>query len=144
MQRLSYPAKLSPEHKGAYTVTFPDLPEAITSGAGRDDAVTQAADCLACALAGRMVDGIQIPRPSKPRKHFHLVQVPFYLAPKVALYMAMRENNINNSQLARKLGVSETVVRRMLNPNHDTKPEKLQAALEALGKRILVAVENAA
>ena len=41
-------------------------------------------------------------------------------------------------------GWSETVVRRMLNPRHDTKPEKIQAALEMLGKRITVAVEDAA
>ena len=73
-----------------------------------------------------------------------MIQVPLYLAPKLALYMAMNEKRVNNVQLARKLGVSETVVRRMLNPRHDTKPEKIQVALEALGKRITVAVEDAA
>jgi hypothetical protein len=45
--------------------------------------------------------------------------------------------------LARRLGVSETVVRRMLNPKHNTKPEKIQAALAALGKRIVVTFEDA-
>ncbi len=146
MQHLSYPARLSPEPERAYTVTFRDLPEAITSGTDLDDALAQAADCLSCALAGRIKDRREIPRASRPRRGsgFHLIQVPLYLAPKVALYMAMRESNTNNSQLARKLGVTETVIRRMLNPHHDTKAEKLQAALEALGKRILVAVENAA
>jgi antitoxin HicB len=57
---------------------------------------------------------------------------------------AMREQGINNSALARRLGVRETVVRRMLDPNHETRSEKLQAALDALGKRIVVAVEDAA
>ena len=42
------------------------------------------------------------------------------------------------------LGVSETVIRRMLNPKHDTKPGKIQAALAALGKRIVVTFEDAA
>lgn len=145
MQQLSYPAKFSPEPKGVYTVTFPDLSEAITSGTDLDDALTQSVDCPACALAGRRKDGKEIPRPSRARKGsgVHWIEVPLKLAPKVALYMALRES-INNTQLARKLGVTETVVRRMLNPHHDTKPENLQAALEALGKRILVAVENAA
>jgi antitoxin HicB len=46
--------------------------------------------------------------------------------------------------LAKQLGVSETVVRRMLDPKHDTKPEKIQAALAALGKRIVVRFEDAA
>ncbi|HEU0142912.1 MAG TPA: hypothetical protein VFQ79_24545 [Bryobacteraceae bacterium] len=56
----------------------------------------------------------------------------------------MREKGINNSELARRLGVRETVVRRMLDPEHETKTEKLQAALEVLGKRIVVGVEDAA
>lgn len=38
----------------------------------------------------------------------------------------------------------ETVVRRMLDPDHETKSEKIQAALELLGKRIVMAVEDAA
>ena len=49
-----------------------------------------------------------------------------------------------NTELARRLGVSETVVRRMLNPKHDTRPEKIQAALEALGKRVVMAYDDAA
>ena len=55
----------------------------------------------------------------------------------------MKELRINNSELARRLGVRETVVRRMLDPDHDTKAEKLQAALELLGRRITVSVEAA-
>jgi len=70
--------------------------------------------------------------------------VALYLAPKLALYLAMREKRINNSELARRLGVTETIVRRMLNPKHDTKLEKLQEALESLGKKVLIAVEDAA
>ena len=56
----------------------------------------------------------------------------------------MPELGVSNSELARRLGVRETVVRRMLDPDHETKTKKLQAALEALGKRIVVAIEDAA
>lgn len=44
----------------------------------------------------------------------------------------MRERRVPNTELAKRLGVSETVVRRMLNPRHATRPEKIQAALAAL------------
>jgi len=54
------------------------------------------------------------------------------------------EQGVSNSELARRLGVRETVVRRMLDPDHDTRSEKIQAALEALGKRIVVAIDDAA
>jgi antitoxin HicB len=56
----------------------------------------------------------------------------------------MREHSIRNTELAGRLGVSESVVRRILDPKHNTKPEKIQAALNALGKRIVVSFEDAA
>jgi hypothetical protein len=56
----------------------------------------------------------------------------------------MRERRIPNTELAKRLNVSETVIRRMLNPKHDTNPERIQAAPAALGKRIVVAFEDAA
>ena len=56
----------------------------------------------------------------------------------------MRERNMRNTELAARLRVSETVVRRMLDPKHNTKPERIQSALAALGKRIVVAFEDAA
>jgi antitoxin HicB len=73
-----------------------------------------------------------------------MVPVPLWIAPKLALYWRMRELGLSNSALARKLGVGETVVRRMLNPDHATKADKIQAALEALGKRLLMVLEDAA
>lgn len=143
MNGFAYPALFRFAEDGV-TVTFRDLPEAITSGEDLADAVEEGADCLAEALAGRIMLREEIPVPSRPRRGERLVPVPLYLAPKLALYLAMREARINNSQLARKLGVSELVVRRMLNPRHDTKPEKLQRALAALGKQLVVAAADAA
>jgi hypothetical protein len=37
----------------------------------------------------------------------------------------------------------KTGLARRLNPKHNTKPEKIQAALAALGKRIVVTFEDA-
>jgi antitoxin HicB len=56
----------------------------------------------------------------------------------------MREGGLRNTELAKRLGASETVIRRMLDPKHNTKPERIQAALAALGKRIVVRFEDAA
>ena len=46
--------------------------------------------------------------------------------------------------LARRLGLHERVVRRMLDPEHATKAEKIQAALAMLGKQMTVEVRDAA
>lgn len=145
MFSLSYPAILKPEAKGkGFVVNFPNLPEALTGGEDLDEALEEAEDCLGEALAGRLVRREDIPAPSALRKGQYGITVPLYLAPKLALYVAMREQAVSNSELARRLRCSETVVRRMLDPKHDSKPEKLQAALAALGKRVLVAIEEAA
>src|ERR1035437_2237827 len=140
-----YPASFLPEENGkGFHVRFRDLPEALTGGDDLEDTLVQAADCLAEAIAGRIVRGDAIPAPSKLKHGQYPISVPLYLAPKLALYLAMREGGIRNTELAKRLGVSETVVRRMLDPKHNTKPERIQAALAALGKRIVVRFENAA
>jgi len=141
----TYPASVLPEENGqGFYVQFPDLPEALTSGDVQEDALAQAADCLAEALAGRIRRGDSIPAPSRVKRGQHAIGVPLYLAPKLALFLAMREHGLRNTELAARLGVSETVVRRMLDPRHNTKPERIQAALTALGKRIVVSFEDAA
>jgi len=140
-----YPASFIRETGGGgFHVQFPDLPEALTGGDDLDDTRVQAVDCLAEAIAGRIRRGDDIPKPSRPRRGQHPIGVPLYLAPKLALYLGMRDLGIRNTELARRLGVSETVVRRMLDPRHDTKPEKIETALTALGKRIVVTFEDAA
>lgn len=73
-----------------------------------------------------------------------MVPVPLWLAPKLALYLAMREQGVNNSELARRLGLHERVIRRMLDPEHATKAEKIQGALAVLGKQLTVEVRDAA
>ena len=145
MFTATYPASfLSEENGRGFHVRFPDLPEALTGGVDLDDTHQQAADCLAEAIAGRISRGDEIPVPSKLRRGQYPISVPLYLAPKLALYLALRDAGMRNTELAKRLGVSETVVRRMLDPKHNTKPEKIQSALAALGKRIVVRFEDAA
>ena len=144
MRRFQYPATLTREKAGGLTVRFADLPEAITSGADRQDALMQAADCLEEAIAGRVSDGLEIPKPSSPRRNQILVPVPAPTAAKAALYLAIREAGIKNTELARRLRCDEKEVRRMLDPHHPTKLPRIQQALEALGKRLVIAMEEEA
>jgi antitoxin HicB len=121
MFTASYPASFLPEDNGkGFHVRFPDLPEALTEGDDIEDTFAQAADCLAEAIAGRIARADEIPPPSKPKRGQHVISVPLYLAPKLALYLTVRERQ------------------------HETKHEKIQAAITALGKRIVVTFEDAA
>ncbi len=144
MFSFAYPASLRPDEDGRPVVSFPDFPHAHTDGKDLQEALEEAIDCLGSVLGHFIAERIDIPAPSKPKRGERLVPVPLWIAGKLALYLAMKEKRISNSELARRLGVRETVVRRMLDPDHDTKSEKLQAALGALGKRVVVQVEDAA
>jgi len=142
---LAYPATLIPDRKaGGFTVTFPDLPEAITQGEDRLDALDQAADCLEEAIAGRIRRGDEIPVASTTRPSQAVVPVPPLMAAKAALYLAMREAKMSNVKLAKQLACDEKDVRRMLDPRHSSRITALQTALAALGKKIVVAVDDAA
>ena len=145
MRSFSYPVTLGPDITGRrFTVTFRDLPEAITQGTNRKDALAQAADCLDEAIANRLVLRLDIPAPSRSRKGQPVVPVPPLMAAKAALYLAIREAGMSNVQLARLIGCNEKEIRRMLDPRHATKLPRLQEAIEALGKRLVLAVEEAA
>ena len=145
MRTFSYPVTLIPEKGGGgYTVRFRDLPEAITSGKDRREALEQAADCLEDAVANRIVRRLAIPEPSAARRGHPLVPVPAPMAAKLALYLAMKECEVSNTVLARRLACDEKEIRRMLDPRHPTKLTRVQAALRVLGKRLVVGLEEQA
>ena len=128
---------------GTIIVRFRDLSEALTEGASDEEARTAAIDALETALLGRMKDGAPIPEPSRKRKGERLVPVEVAPAMKLALYAAWRAAGLSKTELARRIGTSETEVRRMLDPEHRTKVEPMCAAMAALGKRATVTVEAA-
>ena len=81
MFTASYPAAFHPQqNRKGYWVSFPDLPEALTGGDDLQDAFPQAADCLAEAIAGRIVGGDEVPVPSKPKRGQSLVGIHAALA----------------------------------------------------------------
>ena len=58
-----------------------------------------------------------------------MIAVPPLAAAKLALYTAMREQGIDTAELARRLGVSDRVVRSMLHLKRRTHIALLEQAL---------------
>jgi antitoxin HicB len=144
MSVFAYPARFTAGGDGRVLVEFVDLPRVATDGKDGREAIEEAMDALGSDLSIRLTRREEIPTPSAAKRGQRLVPVPLWLAPKLALYLAMREQLVNNSELARRLGVHERVIRRMLDPEHATKAERIQAALAALGKQMTVEVRDAA
>lgn len=141
MRQFVYAVKLKPDKRdGGYLVTCRDLPEAITQGGNRDEALVEAADCLEEVIAGRIDDQRDIPSPSAAKRGEHAVSVPPNMALKAAVYLAVREAGISNSELARRLNLDEKEARRILDPHHPTKLPRIEAALSILGRHVTLAL----
>ena len=137
--RFIYFAEL---HVGAreIVVSFRDLPECLTSGPDTDSALAQATDAREEAIAARIADGEPIPEPSAMEQgsNEYAVAVPPATATKAALVLAFRESGMSQSAFARRLGVNDKVVRRMLDPRHRTTTTRISAALRTLGRTLVV------
>jgi antitoxin HicB len=79
-----------------------------------------------------------IPEPSKSRRGELSISVPALMAAKAAIYLAMKEAKISKTELAKRLKCDEKEIRRLLNPRHKSKIERIEAALKALGKHLIV------
>lgn len=145
MDQFVYPAILTPDVKdGGFVVTFVDLPEAITQGDTMEGALREAADCLEEAFANRIVTGLSIPPPSRLEEGQHTVPVAALTAAKAALYIALQEAQISAAELAKRLQCEEKKVRRLLDPRHPSKLPRIEAALAAIGHRLIVSLQSAA
>ena len=98
----AYPCQLTPDEDGGLVATFLDVPQAITGGSDRTEALAMAEDALATALAGYVHEKWDIPTPSEAVEG--QVPVPTVVAAKLALYSAMRAQRITKVELADKLG----------------------------------------
>ena len=144
MNTLAYPARFLKENEDGYNVSFPDLPEAHTMGETKEEAFRMAIDCLHTALDWRLERKEPIPAPSAAKRGQIAIPVPLEIAPKIALVQAMRERNLSNTALARELNITETVVRRMLDPKQKSKPDQYTRALLAMGCAVEVSIVSVA
>lgn len=143
MNRFQYPVLLTPAEEGGYVVTCRDLPQLITQGDDEQDALVQAADAMDEVFATYMIEGIAFPEPSKAKRREHLVTPPAETVAKAALFVAMKQANISKQQLARRLGIDEKEVRRLLDPHYGSKLPRIAQAISVLGQRLVIGLEPA-
>ena len=136
----AYLCELATDDDGTLVVTFPDVPEAITGGQDRTEAMRLAADALAVALAGYVPDQRDIPEPSSAAEDQELVAVPAVAAAKLALYSAMCAQRITKSELARRLGSSASTVDQLTDPDRVSSIAQVQEALDAVGRNLTIEV----
>lgn len=141
--RFIYPVNVEQDEDGRYVISFPDIEEAVTDGATLMEALTEAQDALDEALAGRINHRKPIPVPGKLKKGASCVTPSAQMAAKAALYVAMLELGITRKvDLALKLDIDEKEARRLLDPHHKTKLPRIEAAIVALGKHLVLELQG--
>ena len=136
----AFPYRFEPQESGGVLAQFIDVPEAHAFGASEAEAGgDRALDCLITALGGYVKLGRAIPRLS-PARGRPVVILPPLVAAKLALYQAMRAEGITRTELARRLGLQENAVRRLLDLDHRSHIDQVDRALAALGRRLEVHV----
>ncbi len=131
---LAYPIVLEDDH-GAVLATSPDFPELTTFGDDREEALARAGDALEEAIAARIHDRRDIPAPSRGEI---AAVLPTLTSVKVMLYQGMRDQGVGKAELARRLGWHMPQVDRVLDVNHHSRLDQMDAALGAIGKRLQV------
>ena len=138
----AYPAKISADD-GAFSVTFRDVPEAITQGDTLEEARFHAADALESVLSFYIDERKPLPKSSAPKRGESMISLSAIGMAKTALYEAMRVQKVGKAELARRLSCHLQQVDRLLDMTHASKFEQLERALAAVGKRMVVTAEAA-
>lgn len=134
---MKYPVELVVDHEdGGFVVTFPDIPEAITQGETREEALAMAQEALEAAMEFYVDDKRSVPLPSKPRRGQPIIELPPSLAAKIYLLNEMVRQNIRPAELARRLKTTPQEVNRLTNLRHTSRIDGIAAALGAMGRHL--------
>lgn len=139
----AYPVILTNDDNGSVMARFPDVPEALTCGKDEANALEWAQDALLVALSGYQDERLNIPKPSKPKRGLHVVELPAMAAVKLAIYQAMLDQGITQAKLASLLYCDARQVRRLLDLDHKSTMDQLVAALEVLGLNLDIDIRPA-
>jgi antitoxin HicB len=140
---ISYPVRITREGP-AFLAQFPDVPIAHTFGDTKEECLENALDALETAFIALMSDRSEIPEPSRIKRGMDSVTLPALAEAKISLYREMLAAEMRKAELARRLGWHKPQVDRLLDLRHDSRLDQIERAFAALGKRVRIAIEDAA
>lgn len=118
----------------SYFASFPDVPEALTSGSSLEEALEMAHDALETAIEFYFEERRRVPKPSKLEAGQFLVELPASTSAKILLLNEMLMQRVSPAELARRLNTTPQSVQRITNLGHATKIDTIAAAFRVLGK----------
>jgi antitoxin HicB len=129
----AYPVTLTQDGKFV-KVNFPDIPEALTQGKDREEALVMAKEALELAMEFYFEDRRPVPEPSKAKRGQAVIELSASLSAKVLLLNEMLRQKVRPVELARRLRTTPQEVNRLTNMRHTSRIDGIAGALKALGK----------
>ena len=137
MRAVKFAAIFEPQPEGGYTVTFPDIPEAITEGDTKEECLHHAEEVLTLCLEQRMDDGEAIPEATT-------VKGGIWIEPSAAMQAAVlvrswrTKQGKSVSEMARSLNTSWAAAQKLESHRANPTLRQLERTAAALGKRLHV------
>ncbi|MEF2553801.1 type II toxin-antitoxin system HicB family antitoxin [Aurantimonas sp. A2-1-M11] len=141
MRDYRYLAELTDDPDGGVVVSFPDVPEAITSGADRHQALASAADALGLALRGYLAEDRDMP--ARAAEGTVMVSPHADDVLKLALIESLRRQSVTPDRFQDMSGLKDWEVAALFDPDAVNEVAALENALALLGQRIRIGVEAA-
>ncbi|HID00392.1 MAG TPA: type II toxin-antitoxin system HicB family antitoxin [Piscirickettsiaceae bacterium] len=136
---MDYPLVLEPEGD-AWLVDFVDVPEAHTVVYDLNAPQKAALDAFDSALELYTETKRPIPLPSSKQHGQQALYVPTTVAAKIHLYNEWLRSGLSKRELAERMGVKPPALIRLFNFRYRSRVESIEAALDALGKHLEIAV----
>src|ERR1017187_5101536 len=142
---MEYAALFEPAEEGGFVITIPDFGWGFSQGETEVEARQMAAALLQTLVQEHIRKRETLPRPSKRRgSQYRFVRLSALQGAKAELYMAFLASRMRKAELARRLGIPKTNVDRLFDLDNHSRLDQIEAAFAALGKRIVLEVQDAA
>ena len=113
---MIYYARIQKQPDKSYLVEFPELEGCFTEGKNLADARAQAKEALDAWIASNCDRNLNIPNPKKRRlKTYYPIEVDIRIAFPVMLRKARTERRLSQTQVAKKLNISQKAYVKLEN-----------------------------
>lgn len=132
---MRYPVQIIKDGS-RYRVECRDLPEMHTAGDDIADAIKEAKDGIETTLMMYIDSQRIIPAASAKKEGEHWVYISSLSAAKALLWNEFKRQGITKSELGKRIGIDIKGIEYLFDIMHNTKMERIDAAFEALDKRL--------
>ncbi|ECT1024032.1 type II toxin-antitoxin system HicB family antitoxin, partial [Salmonella enterica] len=72
----------------------------------------------------------------------YTVVLPATISAKIELYNALLTSHVSKSELARRMGIPNQNIKKLLSPSTKSRLDTIESAFAALGKRLDISVSS--